>query len=202
MTDNIIRLGSQSKNPKIEPFTLNNLRTKSRSKYSYLYSSKRQEQEKLFEQMIEIQTEVEKCEKEILTYDTLKSYLPFELSKSKEEPVLKWLFDDSKDNEDINSENSSSEDDVLDDWEKQLEEENEVKPKIESCFSEQWALKEIDSLTNSIKYIKDVTDDHVEGEKMADKFQQQIEKIQRRLRQFKVRLGSDKSIRRSPSRYD
>lgn len=186
VTKNIVRLGSQSKNKNLEAYTLHNLRGKIKSKYSFLYGSKRSELEKIFEEMTELQTEIEKCEKELVCYKVLKPYLKvgdklYELKSSNEDPILNWLFDDGK-------EEYKVEDDELEDWEKQLDEieSNVDVNKIETCFSEEWALREINSMMNSIKYVQDVTDDHLEGQKMTDKFEAQISKVRKRLNCFKV----------------
>ncbi|KAL0839055.1 hypothetical protein ABMA28_017042 [Loxostege sticticalis] len=185
ITKNIVRLGSQSKNKSLEPYTLYNLRGKVKSKYSYLYGSKRSELEKIFNQMTELQTKIEVCEKGILCYKCIEPYLKigdktYELKSSNEDPVLNWLFDDFK-------EDSYTVEDELEDWEKQLDDEpiTENKHKIEACFSEAWAFKEIDSMMNSVKYVKDISDNHLEGQKMTDKFEAQIDKVRKRLNCFK-----------------
>lgn len=186
VTNNIIRLGSQSKNEKIESFTLNNLRLKCKSKYSYLYSNKRAEQEKLFKDMTYIQDDIEKCEKELLSYNTLKPFLKiddkaYELNRStNEDPIVKWLFD-------IESEYVVN--DIADDWEQELTEHVKIddeEMKIDTCFSEKWALKEVESMRNSIKYINDVTDDETDRRNMIAKFQSEIDKLNDRLDCFKV----------------
>ncbi|XP_031766048.2 NFX1-type zinc finger-containing protein 1-like isoform X2 [Galleria mellonella] len=182
VTKNIIRLGSQSKSKILEPYTLNNMRMQMKSKYSYLYGSKRAELEKIFKEMTDLQSEIEKCEKEILTYKTIKPYLKigdktYELEDSKEDPILNWLFDDTK-REKVNTEE-------LEDWEKQFDDLSLDNEKIETCFSEESALREIDSMLNNIKYIKDITDDRLERQKMTDKFQIQINTIRQRLNCFK-----------------
>ncbi|CAH2980996.1 unnamed protein product [Chilo suppressalis] len=189
VTQNIVRLGSQSKSKLLEGYTLNNLRSKVKSKYSHLYGKKRSELEKLFKGMTELQTEIEKCEKEILTYKTIKANLEiggklYELKNYDEDPVLSWLFDDVEHGKETMIDDS-------DDWEKQFDEVSVEDNKIETCFSAKWALKEIDSMMNSIKYVKDVTDDLLEGQKMIDKFDTAIRKIRKRISCFKehVSLG-------------
>ncbi|KAJ0176799.1 hypothetical protein K1T71_007978 [Dendrolimus kikuchii] len=179
-TKSVIRLGSQSKSKILEPYSLHNARMKVKSKYGYLYASKRTELEKIFNEMTELQSEIEKCEKEIVCYKMLKPHLKigdkcFELLPSKEDPVLTWLFRDGKEYEEPK--------DLVkeDDWENVVEESD----KIDTCFSDKWALKEIDSMLNSIKYVKDVTDDHMEGQKMVDKFEEQIIKVRKRIDSFK-----------------
>ncbi|KAM3962671.1 NFX1-type zinc finger-containing protein 1 [Aphomia sociella] len=187
ITKNIIRLGSQSKSKILEPYTLNNMRMQMKSKYSYLYGSKRSELEKIYKEMTDLQSELEKCEKEILTYKTIKPHLKindktYELRNSKEDPVLSWLFNDT--------ENVEMDSDDLEDWEKQFDDINVNNDKIETCFSEEWALKEIDSMLNSIKYINDVTDNQFELQKMTDKFDTQIKKVRDRLNCFKLNIST------------
>ncbi|XP_049872952.1 NFX1-type zinc finger-containing protein 1-like [Pectinophora gossypiella] len=188
VTQNIVRLGSQSKSKILQPYNLNNMRMKMKSKYAHLYGTKRSELEKIYKQMTDIQTEIEKCEKEIITYKTLKPYMKtkVELKSGKEDPILPWLFDHL---EDIKEDKEEE----LEDWEKALED-MEVSEKIETCFSEQWAVKEIDSMLNSIRYVKDITDDHCEGQKMTDKFQTEINKVSRRLNCFKKKFALEKSV--------
>ncbi|CAG9101992.1 unnamed protein product [Plutella xylostella] len=184
VTESVVRLGSQSKNKNIEPYTLNNLRAKSKSRYGYLYASKRDEQEKVFNEMIKIQTEIEKCERELLTFKTVKPYLKVggknvDLKTENEDPVTKWLFGHLENEAEIENSNVQD-DDELDDWEKQLDQfddkVNIENIKLDTCFSEQMALKEIDSMLNSIKYAKDVTDKEYERQRIVDKFQTQIDK--------------------------
>lgn len=180
-TKSIIRLGSQSKSKILESYSLHNARMKLKSKYGYLYASKRIELEKVFKEMTELQTEIEKCEKEIISYKSLKPHLKIEektfgLILSKEDPILNWLFNDRKKLEE-------TKDLDQDDWETIADEETN---KIDTCFSAKRALKEIDSMLNSIKYVKDATDDHLESKKMIEKFEEQITKIRKRLDNFKV----------------
>lgn len=186
VTNRVVRLGSQSKSKILEPYNLNALRTKMKSKYSYLYANKRAELEKIFKEMTDVQTEIEKCEKEILSYKTVKAHLKigdsnFELKSFDEDAILGWLFGHL----DKNPKNVDDNQNDVDDWEKQYDELT-VSDKIETCFSEEWALKEIDSMHHSIMYVRDITDDHLEGQKITDTFQKQIEKIRNRLECFKV----------------
>lgn len=182
VTNNIVRLGSQSKSKILEPYNLNSMRGRIKSRYSYLYGSKRSELEKIVKCMSEIQTEIEKCEKEVLTYKSVKKYLKGnELKSNKEDPILPWLFDHEEDELD----KLLQDDEESEDWEKVLETEDEDL-KLETCFSEEWALREIDSMYNSIKYVNDVNDDQYEGEKMTDRFETQIRKVRRRMNFFKV----------------
>lgn len=184
ITTNIVRLGSQSKSPLLEYYTLHNLRTKIKSKYSYLYGSKRSELEKIFKEMTELQSEIEKCEKEIVCYKHLKPYLKigdkdYELRSSNEDSVLNWLFGE----EETHSTRISECESDIDDWEKL--EDMTVTEVINTCFSEKWTLREIDSMLNSIRYVNDVTDNHLEAKQMTDKFKQEINKLNRRLEYFK-----------------
>ncbi|XP_053609325.1 NFX1-type zinc finger-containing protein 1-like isoform X2 [Plodia interpunctella] len=184
VTKNIIRLGSQSKSKILEPYTLHNLRMKMKSKYSYLYANKRSELERIFKEMIDLQSEIEKCEKEILSYKTIKTHLKigdqlYELNSSKDDPVLGWLFNDNEENSEIVE---------LEEWERL--DELSVDDYIDTCFSEKWAKKEIDSMRNSLRYVKDVTDDQLVVENMADKFEEQIDKIWQRLRCFRKNIMS------------
>ncbi|CAH2096457.1 unnamed protein product [Euphydryas editha] len=179
VTENVVRLGSQSKSKILEPYNLNNMRFKIKSKYSYLYGSKKSELEKIFKEMMDVQNDLEKCERELISYKTIKPYLKIgdnllELKSSDEDAVLNWLFGD------IVETNDETED--LDDWEKQYDD-IQITDKIVTCFSEEWALKEIHSMENSIKYVKDMT----EGKEdvMINKFQMKIEKIKDRLKMFK-----------------
>ncbi|CAH2265116.1 jg9273 [Pararge aegeria aegeria] len=192
VTNSIVRLGSQSKSKILEPYNLNALRMKMKTKYSYLYANKRSELERIFKLMTDVQTEVEKCEKEIVSYKTIKDYLKIgkdncELKIFDEDCILSWLFGhlDEK-SKDLVKDCDQNND--LDDWEKQCEELN-VTDTIKTCFSEQWALKEIDSMQSSIKYLNDITDDHFEGQKMTDKFQNQIDRIRKRLECFKYYMA-------------
>ncbi|XP_048478344.1 NFX1-type zinc finger-containing protein 1-like [Plutella xylostella] len=193
VTKSVVRLGTQSKNKNIEPYTLNNLRAKSKSRYGYLYASKRDEQEKVFNEMTKIQTEIEKCERELLTFKTVKPYLKVggknvDLKTENEDPITKWLFGHLE-NEAEGENSNVQDDDELDDWEKQLDQfddkVNIQNIKLDTCFSEQMALKEIDSMLNSVKYAKDVTDKECERQKIVDKFQMQIDKVKKRLECFK-----------------
>ncbi|KAI5646618.1 AAA domain-containing protein [Phthorimaea operculella] len=190
VTNNIVRLGSQSKSSALEPYNLNNLRSKTKSKYSSLFGAKRFELQRISKQMTEVQTEVEKCEKEIICYKYLKPYIKSktELRSDKEDPILQWLFGYLDDKFDDDEEK----DEGLDDWEKALEDE-QPGDKIDTCFSQQWAEREMNSMLNSIRYVKDITDDHYEGQKMTDRFESQVNKIRRRLQVFKKRFAAEKS---------
>ncbi|CAB3236602.1 unnamed protein product [Arctia plantaginis] len=187
VTENIVRLGSQSKSPDLEKYTLNKLRTKVKSKYSYLYAKKRSELETIFKQTTEVQSEIEKCEKEIISYKNLRPYLRigeknYELKSFKEDSILNWLFSHlEEDNDNKESDTKGSAD--IEDWEKF--DDITITEEIETCFSEKWGLKEIESLLNSMKYVKDVTDDQTELEKMTDRFEMQIKRIRRRLNCWK-----------------
>ncbi|GBP83192.1 NFX1-type zinc finger-containing protein 1 [Eumeta japonica] len=199
VTKNIIRLGSQSKSEKLEPYALHNLRAKNKSKYSYLYANKRIELEKIFKEMMEVQSEIEKCDKEILTYETVKPYLKTKshIAKSHDEdPILKWLFGHLE-NESIVE--SVMRTDDLDDWDKQVDKGSHDSKTIESCFSENWALKEIDSMLYSIKYLNDVTHDKNEIKKMANKFETSIDKMKKRLDCFKEYLNRNKNENNQPT---
>ncbi|XP_050350875.1 NFX1-type zinc finger-containing protein 1-like isoform X2 [Nymphalis io] len=181
VTNSIVRLGSQSKSKILEPYNLNNMRLKFKSKYSHLYASKRSELERIYKKMTELQGDLEKCEKEIISYKTIKPYLKIsekllELKSSNEDAVLDWLF------------GNLNESDDLDDWEKQYEDVTAT-DKIETCFSEEWALKEINSMQNSIKYVKDMSEDS-NGESMIKKFELQIEKLKNRLNCFKKYMAT------------
>lgn len=185
ITNNIVRLGSQSKNKTLEQYTLNSMRTKIKCKYSYLYSNKRRELEKTFNEMTKVQTEIEKCEKEIISYKSLKDHLKindrlYELKPSNSDPVLNWLFGH------LDDQFNETEDDA-EDWEK-LDDVEINTDKLDTCFSEQWALKDIDSMRNSIKYVKDITDDEEEAQKMVNEFEEKINRVRTRLNCFKVCL--------------
>lgn len=189
ITDKVIRLGSQSKNSVLQNYTLNNMRGKTKSKYSYLYSRKRSELEGIYKEMTEVQTEIEKCEKELVSYKTLKPYLTvgnksYDLKLTNEDPIVSWLFG-HLDGESDDLRPDQQQDEEVDDWEKQYEELS-VSEKVETCFSEEWALKEIQSMMNSIKYVKDLTDDEKESRKLVERFQYQITKLRNRLDYFKV----------------
>lgn len=180
-TTDIIRLGSQSKSELLSPYTLHNARMRSKSKYSHLYAAKRAELEKIFTEMTVLQSEIEKCEKEIISYKCVKPYIKFgdknyELKACKEDSVLNWLFGHLGDEryEFVEEE----------EWEK-LEDLN-LAEDLEACFSERLALKEIDSMLKSIEYVKDITDDEMERRKMVDKFELEISRIRNRLNCFKV----------------
>ncbi|CAK1556451.1 unnamed protein product [Leptosia nina] len=182
ITDNIVRLGSQSKSKLLESYTLHNLRTKTKSRYSYLYASKRSEIEKVYKEMMDLQTDIEKCDKEILCYKSVKPFLRvddvvLELKANNDDAILEWLFGHS-DDRGIE----------IDDWEKQCEDLDDS-DKIETCFSETWALGEIDSMKNGIKYLKDVTE-QIDGKTMVHKFEVKIEKIRYWLECFKKYMSS------------
>lgn len=182
VTDNVVRLGSQSKSKTLEPYNLNNMRFKMKSKYSYLYGTKKSELEKIFKDMMDVQSDLEKCERELISYKTIKPYLKIgdellELKTSDEDAVLNWLFGD------LTSTNDESDD--LDDWEKQYED-IQIIDNIETCFSEEWALKEINCMENNMKYVKDMTEGREDP--MINKFQLKIENIKDRLKSFKVRI--------------
>ncbi|XP_038209976.1 NFX1-type zinc finger-containing protein 1-like isoform X2 [Zerene cesonia] len=182
VTNNIIRLGSQSKSKILEPYTLNNVKARNKSRFSYLYASKRSELEKVFNEMTELQSLIEKCGTDLLSYRTIKPYLKeinnsFELKSYNEDSVLDWLFGHLEKKESIE----------IDDWEKQMDE-IVLTDKIDSCFSEEWALKEIDSMNNSIKFMKNITDKQIDRQNMINKFESQIEKIRKRLDCFKINM--------------
>ncbi|CAG9786568.1 unnamed protein product [Diatraea saccharalis] len=191
VTTNIVRLGSQSKSKTLESYTLNNLRYQVKSKFSHLYAKKRSELEKIYKEMTDLQTEIEKCEKEILCYETIKPYLKindklYELKNYDEDPILSWLFNDVKESKEAAVDN-------LDDWDKQFDDISMNDIKIETCFSEEWALKEIDSMMNSIQYVKDITDDHSEAQKITDQFEMKINGFRKRINCFKkyISLGQN-----------
>ncbi|CAH0585889.1 unnamed protein product [Chrysodeixis includens] len=188
VTNSIVRLGSQSKSPLLEKFTLHNLRTKIKSKYSYLYASKRNELEKIFKEMTDVQGEIEKCEKEIVSYKTLKPHLKvgdknYELKSSKDDSILHWLFGHLDQDLELVEVEETNDDLIEEDWEKL--DDLALTEEIETCFSEKWALTEIESMLNSIKYVKDIADNHLEGQKMTEKFEMQIKKVKKRLDCFK-----------------
>ncbi|XP_072949027.1 NFX1-type zinc finger-containing protein 1-like [Epargyreus clarus] len=192
VTTNIIRLGSQSKSKIIEPYTLNNVRMKVKSKFSHLYAKKRKELGDIFKQMTDVQNEIEKCETQLLSYKSIRPHLKvndklFELKCDKEDAVLHWLFEHLENRLDNPNEDVSED---LDDWEKQCDDMEycDINDKIETCFSEEYALKEIDSMNNSIKYINDITDDNMESKMMRDKFEAQIDKVKKRLEYFKKHI--------------
>ncbi|CAG4956480.1 unnamed protein product [Colias eurytheme] len=187
ITNNIIRLGSQSKSKILEPYTLNNVRAKNKSRFSYLYASKRSELEKVFNEMTELQSDIEKCGTDLLSYRTIKPYLKeindsFELKNCDEDSVLDWLLGHLDTKQSIE----------IDDWEKQMDEIS-VTDKIESCFSEKWALQEIDSMNNSIKFMQNITDEQINRQNMINKFESQIEKVKKRLDYFKKSMTDQTS---------
>ncbi|XP_052741212.1 NFX1-type zinc finger-containing protein 1 [Bicyclus anynana] len=190
VTDSIVRLGSQSKSKILEPYNLNAMRTKIKCKFSYLYAKKRSELEKIFKIMTDLQTEIEKCEKEIISYKTIKKYLKigedsFELKKFDEDCILTWLFGHSDQSSDDSV--TSDENNDLEDWEKQFDE-VDVSDKIETCFSEQWALKEIESMEKSIQCLlfdDNVNREQIEWKNMVHKLQNQVDFIKKRLGCFK-----------------
>lgn len=189
ITSSIVRLGSQSKSPLLEYYTLHNLRTKIKSKYSYLYASKRNELEKIYKEMTELQSEIEKCEKEIVSYNSLKPYMKigdksYELRSSTEDSILNWLFGCFEGESQFSRISESEKESDIEDWEKL--EEMDVTEEIRTCFSEKWALREIDSMRNSIRYVNDVTDNHLEAKQMTDKFETEIGRVSKRLECFKV----------------
>ncbi|KAL4705941.1 hypothetical protein ACJJTC_017523 [Scirpophaga incertulas] len=182
VTKNVVRLGSQSKSKILESYTLHNLRSKIKCKYSHIYGSKRAELETMYKEMTNLQTEIEKCEKEIVQYNNLKPYLikhdqVCELMSSNEDPVLDWLFNDKSNNDYVRDE--------LDDWEKQFDDITINEGKIETCFSKNWALKEIESLSKSIIYVKDISKDDEERQKLTDKLEGKICTLKKRLEIFK-----------------
>ncbi|XP_013134088.1 PREDICTED: NFX1-type zinc finger-containing protein 1-like [Papilio polytes] len=188
-TQSIIRFGNQSKSEKLQNYTLHSMRGRIKSKYSYLYGSKKAELERVYKEMMELQTEIEKCEKEIVSYKTLKPYLKiknknYELKTTNEDSIISWLFNHLEENNiHLNNE---------DDWEKQYEE--LVCDNVETCFSEEWALKEIESMNKSIKYVKDLTDDVIQTKEMIDKFEKQITKLTNRLEYFKQSMSCFKNV--------
>ncbi|CAG9562096.1 unnamed protein product [Danaus chrysippus] len=178
ITKNIVRLGSQSKSKLLEPYNINNLRIKTKSKYSYLFSKKRTEIEGIFKKMTDLQTVIEKCEKEVLCYKSIKKYLKIgevlhELNTCVEDGILDWLFETNNSKEHI------------DDWEKLLECDDE----IETCFSEEYALKQIDTMNDSIKYLKE-NSDQIKRDNAIEKFQNLISKMKNRLETFKKYMVS------------
>lgn len=178
VTQSIVRLGSQSKSKVLERYSLHNARMGVKSKYSYLYGTKRAEIERVFKEMCEVQSEIELCEREVLSYQCIRPFLKidgksYELKSSKGDSVLDWLF---------GCDNGAFEPNTSDDWENLDESSTDI---VESVFSEHYALKEIDSMLNSIKYVQDITDDAEERKQMMDKFKVQIDKVKSRLDCFK-----------------
>ncbi|OWR46444.1 NFX1-type zinc finger-containing protein 1, partial [Danaus plexippus plexippus] len=173
ITKNVVRLGSQSKSKLLEPYNINNVRLKTKSKYSYLFSKKRTEIEVIFKKMTDLQTVIEKCEREVLCYKTIKKHLKIgdvlhELDACDEDAVLDWLFEA----------NNSKE--RTDDWEKFLEYDDG----IETCFSEEYALKQISTMNDSMKCLIENTD-QIKGDNAIEKFQKLITKMKNRLETFK-----------------
>ncbi|KPJ16525.1 NFX1-type zinc finger-containing protein 1 [Papilio machaon] len=194
ITKNIIRFGSQSKSEILQSYTLHNMKSRVKSKYSYLYANKKAELERVYKEMMEVQTEIEKCEKEIVSYKTLKPYLKigdksYELKTTNEDSILSWLFNHLEEENDDISENND-----LDDWEKQCEDLN-INDKVETCFSEEWVLNEIQTMNKSIEYVKDLTDDAIESDKMVAKFEKQITKLRNRLKYFKQNMSSLRKVK-------
>ncbi|XP_050675720.1 NFX1-type zinc finger-containing protein 1-like isoform X2 [Leptidea sinapis] len=191
-TTSLVRLGSQSKSKILEPYSLSNLRSKVKSKYNYLYGKKLSELEKVFKEINYFQAEIEKCNNEIVGYNNIKSYLKVNenihaLKDKNDDGLLNWLLDYSENNTTYESDRKECKD-----WETQCADLT-IHDKIETCFSEEIAINEIDSMKCSIKYVKDITDDVDERKKMIDKFNKQIEKIERRLDCFKknIRLSRE-----------
>ncbi|XP_068633250.1 NFX1-type zinc finger-containing protein 1 [Battus philenor] len=189
VTDNVIRLGSQSKSKILQNYTLSKMRGRTKSKYSYLYSNKRAELERIYKEMTEVQTEIDKCEREIVSYRSLKPYLKigdqnYELKTTNEDSVVSWLFSHLEEElEEVEEE--------LEDWEKEYEDVS-ISDVVETVFSEESALKVIESMTSSIKYVKDITEDEKESKKMKEKFEEQIVRIRKRLDYFKKMMASRK----------
>ncbi|XP_063826233.1 NFX1-type zinc finger-containing protein 1-like [Ostrinia nubilalis] len=189
ITNSIVRLGSQSKNKNLEPYSLYNLRGKLKSKYSHLYGSKRSELEKIFNKMTNLQSKIELCEKSILSYNTIRRYLyiddkryKLELLDPYEDPVLSWLFDDL------------TEEDMVDDGEddeqdkkvecKKKDEEDDIE--VEGCFSEQEAIDEMDVLADNKKFVQDLTATMINKSDSAErKIQSNINRMRKRLSCFK-----------------
>ncbi|VVD05883.1 unnamed protein product [Leptidea sinapis] len=191
-TTSLVRLGSQSKSKILEPYSLSNLRSKVKSKYNYLYGKKLSELEKVFKEINYFQAEIEKCNNEIVGYNNIKPYLKVNenihaLKDKNDDGLLNWLLDYSENNTTYESDRKECKD-----WETQCADLT-IHDKIETCFSEEIAINEIDSMKCSIKYVKDITDDVDERKKMIDKFNKQIEKIERRLDCFKknIRLSRE-----------
>lgn len=180
-TKNIIRLGTQSKSSKLEPYSLHNARMKGPSKYGHLYAAKRSELEGTFNYITKMQAQIDKCDNEVVCFKHLKAYLKFnekmmELVCNKEDAILTWLFDD--DQEFIKSKK------IKEDWERFLEYMSIHDDVIDTCFSEKQALKDIESMKKSINNVQHVTEKDKKKEEMIDEINQQIAKIENRRSAF------------------
>ncbi|CAH0715751.1 unnamed protein product, partial [Brenthis ino] len=186
VTSDVIRLGHQSKSKILNPYNLHNMRIKMKSRHSHLYAKKRSELNSVFKNITDVQSDIEMCDKEILTYKTIKSYLnrldrmPY-LKCFNEDAILTWLFGHLDRVDDLTY--------SLDNWEKQYED-FQITDKIESCFSEKWALKEIKSMQNSINYVKNIEDINLQSQSVIRKFEMEIEKIKKRLQCFKKYMAT------------
>lgn len=182
VTKSVIRLGSQSKNKVLDAYNLNSVRSKVKCKYSYLYGSKRAELEKIYKEMTDLQSEIEKCEDSILCYKCVKPYLKiadrsYELKSSDEDPILNWLYglkDTNKPKQNGARLEKEMECFMVDDG------------KITTCFSEKIALNDIDSIKNILKYVSDCDNDSLKNKETNQKLLNKVKSIEKKLDYFKV----------------
>lgn len=187
-TDKVIRLGSQSKSSKLEPYNLKNVRAKMNCKHHGFSKSKR-ELEMIYKEMTELQSEIEKCETGILCYRNVKPYLKitdkeYELKHSSEDRIFHWLFEHLEESNSSKSKEENIEEDSWENFDETVSEEG----KIEECFSEKMALKQIENINNTIKQLADLNIDKEKNPERIRMFEKEADKIRKRLDCFKVRF--------------
>lgn len=183
VTKSVIRLGSQSKSKVLEAYNLNSVRAKLKCKYSYLYGTKRAELEKIYKEMTDLQTEIEKCEDSIISYKCVKPYLKiaekfYELKASDDDPILNWLYG----LKDTNKPKQNGTDKL----EKELDCFMINDGKITTCFSEKIAVNEIAAIMNILKYVDDCNTDGAKAKETNQKLMNKIKNIEKKLDYFKV----------------
>lgn len=198
VTQNIVRLGSQSKNPKMAQFSL--------AKFRKRFGKRRNVDPSILNNLIQkvrnTQESLEKCDKGLLDYETIKEFLQigskkYYLNSNKnEDPVLAWLFDVDCviDNECAYACESETED-VL------------MELNVNTCFAIN-SYGETESLENIMKQAKLITDDENEITKIVDKFNREADKINLRLKIYKDQCAklekseiSKKELRVVPDLY-
>ncbi|KOB69567.1 putative NFX1-type zinc finger-containing protein 1 [Operophtera brumata] len=183
VTKSVIRLGSQSKSKALEAYNLNSVRAKVKCKYSYLYGSKRAELEKIYKEMTDLQSEIEKCEDSIICYKCVKPYLKigdksYELKYSDEDPILNWLYG-LKDTNKLRQNGAER-------LEKELECFIVDDGKISTCFSEKIAANEIDSIKNILKCVSDCNSENLKNKETNQKLTNKVKSIEKKLDYFKM----------------
>lgn len=186
VTDKIIRLGSQSKSSKLEPYSLQNVRAKMNFKHRGFSLAKRQ-LEAIYKEISALQSEIDICGTGIVCYRRLEPFLKIngkqcKLKYSNNDRVINWLF------EHLEKFNSRKEKNEIENTmrKKKFEQIHAEDSKIFECFSEKIALKQIENINNTIQQLNDLDVDVEKNSERIRVFQKEAEQIRNRLDCFKV----------------